>query len=443
MYNGASVVKRRRSLIHPAWAMMVFWAFLYSVYILAPINQTPSVSLGGVVFVILHVLVFCAGSVLTPVFFGGEPRARASVIQNSGKNLHIFRKINVFFLVGIAGSVMSMLGKALLFEQISLLESAELRIERSQQLLESEPLSNSFLSTLGFLTYPAGFVALVLALVLYEELPRATRVLPLFYIIALFLLSLATGGRSTIFVSLLFICISIYIRKCRGLSAIPKSQLLKTFFLLIFIGFIVYSGLIWQTRSLVSGVNHNQFLMHADQNWGVTPSENLESLALVIDSPGLIQNFISTTFYFTQSVSIVERILEMSDPPLLLGAYHIDLVAAALRMFKSSSDFMGSGYAKLLENDVYGFFTSAWGALYIDFGLFGGYGATIVWGILAGLAHRRAKIYIYSDGFTQYVFWMYSILISFVSPPFGFSNSLVIFLWFLLYRYLRPSKKLW
>lgn len=423
--------------------MMGFWAFLYSVYILAPINQTPSVSLGGAAFVILHIIVFCIGSMLAPVFFGGKPRARTLVIQSSRRNPHIFRKINVFFLIGITGSLMSMLGKALLFGQVSLLESAELRVERAQQLLEADTLSNSILSTIGFLTYPAGFVALVLALVLYEALPRTTRVLPLFYVIAVFLLSLATGGRSTIFVSILFISISIYIRKCRGLSAVPKSRLLKTSFLLIFIGFIGYSALIWQTRSLVSGVDHDQFLVHAAEKWGITPSENLESLAFVIDNPRLIQNFISTAFYFTQSVSVIERILEMSDPPLLLGAYHIDLVAAALRMFKSSSDYLGTGYANLLENNIYGFFTSAWGALYIDFGFFGSYAATIVWGMLAGLAHRRARREIYLDGFTQYVFWTYSILISFVSPPFGFSNSLVTFLWFLLYRFLRPSKEPW
>ena len=34
---------------------------------------------------------------------------------------------------------------------------------------------------------------------------------------------------------------------------------------------------------------------------------------------------------------------------------------------------------------------------------------------------------------TRYVFWSYAVLISFVSPPFGFSNSFITFVWFVLF----------
>ncbi|MBS0307500.1 MAG: hypothetical protein JSS58_00885 [Proteobacteria bacterium] len=141
----------------------------------------------------------------------------------------------------------------------------------------------------------------------------------------------------------------------------------------------------------------------------------------------------NTVFYFTQSLSILERILAMNDVPTLLGGYHIDLVAAFMRTSPESADFLGRGYAALLNENIYGFFAGAWGGLYIDFGLFGSVLGTMLWGWFAGRSYRTACRDVHSDRVILYIFWLYSILIGFVSPPFGFSNSAMIFFWFVAY----------
>lgn len=435
-------MRRGASLLHPAWLMIVFWTVLYAIYFVAPINQTPSISAAGTVFIASHILVFCIGSVLGSGGIGADIVAQGPATSPDAPISRTPRAINVFFLIGIFGALLSILGKVLSLDFFSLLGSAELRAERAQQLLDAVQLSSSGWSAVGFLTYPAGFVAIALTIVLYESLPRGSRVLLPIYVGLIFLLSFSTGGRSTIFVTMLFFTLAFYIRRCRGLSFFPRSRMIQLFIWSLLIGFVGYSTLIWQARNEISGQNIDEFLTHIEVNWGVTLSDSLGSSMLVLEQPGLTQNVISSVFYFTQSISIVERILEMSELPTLFGAYHIDLVAAAVRVFFDNPDFLGDGYAALLASNVYGFFTGAWGALYIDFGFMGSYVTALVWGSLAGVAHRNARKNIYLDGFTQYVFWMYSILVSFVSPPFGFSNSAVTFIWFVLYRFfVGPSQR--
>jgi len=448
--------------------MIGFWVFIYAVYFLAPIIQTPPVSLTGAAFVGSLVLVFCTSSVLASHWGGGflVPASTASAAQ---LNVGLPRLINILFLIGISGAILSLYGKIISVEDISFCSFASLRTERAQQLLAARALSSSVLSGIGFLAYPAGFVAIVITLIRFEALPAFTRLLSIFYVPLLFLLSMVSGGRSTIFVIILFLGLAVYVRYCQGRTAIPKSQGAKSLLVILLIAFLGYSTLIWKVRAECSGQSPDAFLAHAEKAWGVKPTASLESLtrgvaqpdqvqsppdqvqsppaqvqsqpSQVLSQSSLVQSLVSSIFYVTQSLSIIERVLGMNEPPVLLGAYHIDLVAAALRASPGGSEFLAEGYSALLNSNVYGFFTSAWGALYIDFGLAGCYIATLLWGGLAGSAYRLARRNIYSGGVTQYVFWMYSILISFVSPPFGFSNSAVIFAWFLIYYLLRPQEQ--
>ncbi len=90
--------------------------------------------------------------------------------------------------------------------------------------------------------------------------------------------------------------------------------------------------------------------------------------------------------------------------------------------------FLKHSYGVLLQANVYGFFTGAWTALYIDFNLFSMI-LTLIWGYIVGRAWFHFKNYPNILSGITYVFSIYSIFISFVSSPFGFSNSFMIFFW--------------
>lgn len=431
-------MERAKILLHPAFLMIGFWFFIYALYFLAPIVQTPPVSLMGAAFVGSMIFVFCIGSMLGG---SGKRPVQASFTAATQLDLGLAKLINTLFLIGISGVLLGLYGKILSVENISFCSFSALRAARAQQLLGANTLSSSVLSGVGFFTYPAGIVAIVISFIRFETLSALTRYLLIFYVFLLFLLSMVVGGRSIIFVIILFLFLAVYVRYCQGLTAVPKSRGLKYLLVILVIAFLSYSMLIWKVRADCTGQSVDSFLAHAESVWGVKPSASLESVDVQGQS-NFIRSIVSSIFYVTQSLSVVEKILGMDEPPVLLGAYHIDLVAAALRVFPEGSQFLTQGYSALLNSNVYGFFTSAWGALYIDFGFFGAYLAVLFWGLLAGYSYRLARLDIHSDRVTHYVFWMYSVLISFVSPPFGFSNSAVIFAWFFIYYLFRSPRLL-
>ena len=149
-----------------------------------------------------------------------------------------------------------------------------------------------------------------------------------------------------------------------------------------------------------------------------------------LGDPNFTQTVLSSTFYFIQNLSISERILSSSSEiPTMYGAYQVDLFAAFCRIIPGGGEFLKNGYGLLLDANVYGFFTGAWTGLFIDFGSFSLLMA-LLWGAIAGkswLSFKRDPNLLTG---TIYVFWTYSVFISFVSSPFGFSNSFMIFCWF-------------
>ena len=419
----------RRKLVHPGKMMFVFWLLAYAVYLAAPIQQEPAVSVVGLFFVWTLVLLFCLGTLLGAGSSGHVPRLKISTCLFT----QLSSQTGVVLSIGIIGAVISLSEKLASFELFSLLGAAELRAERAQELLAAVQLSSPVLSGIGFVCYPAGFVGLVAAMISYEAQPKATHVLALTYISILFVLTIVAGGRSTILVLIIFIALAAYIRRAHKRPVIPKSKGLRYLLGVLCILFVAYSTAIWQVRSSLSEGSHEAFFEHAELVWGVTPTPTLDNIGAALGGPTITQSLMSTIFYFTQSLSVVERILAMPDVPVMLGAYHIDLVAAAMRAFPTTTDFLADGYLELLDANVYGFFASAWGALLIDFGLAGAAIAALAWGWFAGGSFRKALTDTDGRPTVMYVFWMYSVLISFVSPPLGFANSAVTLFWFVVY----------
>ena len=253
-------------------------------------------------------------------------------------------------------------------------------------------------------------------------------------LIILFLSNVASGGRSAIFVSAIFIVLSFYIRRKLDLSAIPQSNLLRASSLAFVLIMIFYTNYIWYVRSELTNTGFEEFLSHAETVWGVTPTSALVNFADWLGRPELVKDLLSTIFYFTQCLSVGEKVLSMPSTPLLLGSYQIDLISVLFRLTPYLSEIMRNGYNDLNDFGVYGFFSGAWFSLLIDFGFFGALLFTAVWGWLSGVAFRYAR---HSRHLELYAFSLYAILISFVSPPLGFANSAVTFFWFFLYFFIK------
>lgn len=421
--------------------MLGFWAVIYLVTWLAPITQRPAVSFAGFFFVAGLLALFAIAS------FGGSSGlfdTRRNLTAGTPKALSSARRdavLRVLLAIGCLGGLLGLYAKLNAVDVLSLIGSAALRAERAQQLLDAAPITSGPVGALAFFTYPAGFVAVLGTLLNYEQCRVSTRILAALYISIVFAQSIAAGGRSMILVLIIFVGLAIYLRRWRGQSAIPRACTLRFLLGGLVAAFFAYSSVIWLVRSELADMNVDAFLEHASESWGVTPDRSLEAVAEAFDSPDLLQNVMSSIFYFTQSLAVIERILAMETSPLLLGGYQIDLVAAVLRVTPGGGEFLARGYSALLDANVYGFFAGAWGALYIDFGVWGCMFAVALWGMLAGRSQRALWRHPQGDAAALYAFWLYSIFISFVSPPLGFSNSAITFLWFLVFHQMMKPRR--
>jgi len=357
--------------------------------------------------------------------------------RNSGANDqtgHATSKlIATLAIIGCAGALISIISKGSAAPLGALIDAASLRNDRAQQLLDADTLASGPFSALAILSYPAGFCAIFAAILNYERLTKVGRVAALAFVPLTFIQSIAAGGRSGIIVLVMLTAVAAYMRWCRGVPAMPRSSAVKWFSGLLIVAFLVYSSIIWIVRSELSELTSEGFLVIAEESWGITISPALILLADSIGLSGLVQNIVSTAFYFTQALSVTERVIAMPTSPVLLGAYHNDLVAAAMRLMPESRAFMGRGYETLLNANVYGFFTGAWSALYIDYDIAGAAAYTIIWGTLTGFAYKFMKRGATDRSAAAYGFSIYTILISFVSPPTGFSNSAMTLAWFMVF----------
>ncbi|MCC5014707.1 MULTISPECIES: oligosaccharide repeat unit polymerase [unclassified Legionella] len=422
-----------RRFIHPAVLMISFWLLIFLTYFLAPVILTPAPTLGGVMFLTAHILLFVLGSLFYTHLLPGKSNSPHLSTVDSSISRRLQRRINTVLLIGMLGGLVSIYSKFAELTEFSLASIYSLRLLRAQSLLGVEEVHSSLASAGAFLCYPAGFVGLVSGILYYENMSRITKLLMIGFVFTILGVAILAGGRSPILVLLLFTGIAFYTRKYLGKSFLPKSLSIRYGIAVLFVAFVAYSSILWTVRSQKTGLDTAAFMSHAARVWGVEPTEGLIEISKSLNKPELPQAVVSSVFYFIQNLSMIERLLDsMHDIKFLYGGYHIDILAAALRAAPGGDDFLKPGYQILLNANIYGFFVGAWGALFIDLGYFS-FLAALIWGVVAGRSWRN--FYRNPNLLTalSYVFWSYSIFISFVSPPFGFSNSFAIYLWFVLF----------
>ncbi len=421
--------KRARQPIHPAWVMGLFWCLILLVYCLGPVSLTPSLSFEGALFQLTHIVLFMTGTLIAYFLF----YQRLGSIVSETKDDRTYPFIGLMLFIGVAGGFLNAYHHLMAVHGIHLASAAAYRSMKAQSLLHGGEMDSGLLSMLAFLMYPAGFVGLVAGLLRYERLSLMTRLFMFLFVCTLFFVAILAGGRSPILLLLLFIAIASYARTVLNQSWMPKSLALRLGTALLLVAFMVYSSMIWSVRAAESELNAKQNLQHAASVWGATPKPYLLALSEALHRPGLTMSILGPVFYLTQSIAVTEKILMAPENiPVLYGGYHADLIAAALRHIPEGAAMLKENYDILLQANIYGYFTGAWGALFIDYGYFSLL-AALIWGFMAGYAWLRFK---YDPNVLTgvfYVFWTYSILIGFASPPLGFSNSLMVFVWFIVF----------
>ena len=143
--------------INPAIVMILFWSFILFVYIWGPVTLIPSMSISGGICLIAHIGLFIAGSGV------------AFTLLHHRKTEVMFRKsLLTLFMIGILGGMISLYINLSGVDGISLASLARARALKAQSLLHhGGAVHGGLLSAIAFLTYPAGFVGLVVGVLQY------------------------------------------------------------------------------------------------------------------------------------------------------------------------------------------------------------------------------------------------------------------------------------
>lgn len=322
----------------------------------------------------------------------------------------------------------------------------ELRSETADALLKGEASNSSIWFQIAFLIYPAGYIyAAVHAL--YAPQIRSWR-LVVFGLLPIALATLAMGGRMPIFYAVMVAWIALRERKKLGHFSAQRPQIsvrrhwiVRIIWLFVLTALFQYFAAVFMIRAAVAGGAMEMFYV-AEQRWGVGFRGSLSGLIFSLFGEDIAYLIFIFVWYLVQGVVMSGYLFSAYDGPLQMGTYGVDLMSALMRRIDPQR--VAEGFGSLLSLGTYGFFPSAWGSLYVDFGFYAII-FCILWGVFTAFCYRRIVVQRRMDWLLIGPFASIGIVFSIINTPFGFTNGFVTHAWllfaFLLLKRLQTQRK--
>lgn len=412
--------------LHPGVLMLLVWlSAIASFFALPYILTYRRVDPEGILILFLYLFSFC--------FFAFLAAPLRSPSIEKGPKMVSYGAAKCILTVA---SLFALLMFALDMHQrgaVDLSALADYRTMQAQALLHGESSASSTFFKLAFLTYPAGYCYIALMIIVSSRIPFLK--VGLFGIAPPIMAAFLMGGRTPILCALFIISISLYIRvyythNFRDLTGSKNIITTKKKFLIfsLFLFAFLYFCQVFIVRAGSVGGADAMFEL-TGSIWGVTfDGPAADALVSLIGAKATYLLFVFS-WYFNQGVLISNGVFASYDGDYLLGAYGIDLVSAVVRRVEPV--WLSDRFEDLLSLHIYGFFPSAFGSLFVDFGFYGLI-ATSVWGWLSGFVYYKAQS---SSDFRYMVilaFVTMGVVFSLINTPFGFGNGLVIHIWLIL-----------
>lgn len=411
---------------HPALTMLTVWSCCALAWLVLPYRLVShEMTLLGVVLLALFVGTFVLGTLFTsgvrkPTDVRGSELPDAVLAERL--LLFVSALASLFFILDARDK--SLFDLALAYE---------IRTAAADALLKGEASTSSVWFQLAFVLYPAGYIYAAQHVIFAPRI-GASRI-ALFSVLPIGLATLAQGGRVPLFYLALVIWLSLLER--RRLHAKPEPQAAMPgrrirwwaviLWAVVGAGLFAYFAAVFLVRAEVAGGAAGMFQV-AEDTWGVAFDGALSPLLFGLLGETVTYLLFVFIWYLVQGLVMSNIIFSAYDGPMQLGAYGIDLASALAR--RIDPEGVAQGFDSLLSLGTYGFLPSAWGSLYVDFGLLGLFPA-LLWGAFTGLCYRR----IVGDGSCRWAlvgpFVTLGIFFSLINTPLGFANGLVTHFWLL------------
>ncbi|MBI3433828.1 MAG: hypothetical protein HY056_01925 [Proteobacteria bacterium] len=183
-------------------------------------------------------------------------------------------------------------------------------------------------------------------------------------------------------------------------------------------------------QKLHSGGNAGwqQLIAIMRQAWGVQPRHYvLTAVERGIVAPQVAVILMNNYFYLTHSVMIVDRIwLAREHLTPVWGVYQISALSPLIRIYFPESKVLLDMRLQMRKANIDGFFPSAWGAAFVDFGAVGGSVYILIWGLMGGWAYGACRGTHLATPALLLAFVLAMVMLSPVVGPLGSANSALV-----------------
>ena len=410
---------------HPALLMLKVWAVFGLMYAVLPFQLVDrSLTLHGFVVLFLFIGAFCVGTLTI------QPAVRRRA-AGAVEHLDLSRSETALAVAGVVTIIAFLID----LRDKSVLDLAlayELRSDQAAALLDGEASNSTLAFQIGFLTYPAGYVYLVRAIV-FERRPLLWR-LAAFGFLPILMATLAMGGRAPLLYVILIAFLSMSARRiyrsrqdgAQGKARRARLGPIKVIGIVAIIaGALYYFVAVFAARAEVVGGASGMFKV-AEEIWGIAFRGPMADAMLQLIGQEWTYLVFIFNWYVVQGLVMSNFLFSDYPGPAQLGVYGVDLVSALVRRIDGA--LVARYFDALQQLGTYGFLPSAWGSLYVDLWYFG-LAASAVWGALATWVYQNVRRARDSRWLVFAPFVTMGILFSFINTPIGFSNGLVTHIW--------------
>lgn len=285
----------------------------------------------------------------------------------------------------------------------------------------------SLLLYIGYLLFPFGIVSFLIGLLEGERLGGRTRFLALSGLAAPVGFAVLYAGRSPLYLALAYGFGAIALRAMRR-QLLPAGVVTWVGAIIFVLGTATYTVKVFLDRAQVRNHDVEQIV------------ENFDAFTLARASPFVASKVASgqvaaetafatmyTAYYFTHGFVVLDRALQYRGP---LGPYwgqhNFYILSALLDQGAPSLSYATAIRVEAQNADIYGWFLTALGSMYLDFGYLPSLLATMLLGVLSRRSWDRARVSGNLSADLVVCFAIGSICVSPTMSPFTVSIALQV-----------------
>lgn len=406
--------------------MIIIWGGAIALYLISPVEYPTNLKSSGWGYIVACIIFFCLGVLL----YQRKVRPLKNVSQYSEYDYKNINNIIIWCsILGIIGCLSILYDKIFLTGLDFSLGITDVRYQREADAAMGIGSNSSYLTYLGFALYSFSSVSWLLLLLYGENIMLRGVLFGMISSLPIPAVASLFGGRGPI-VQLLGLTIGAFVlRVMSNRSVLPTVKYLRPFLLAFVLSTLIYNGYVTATRREYSGIKDvSSQMSHLDATYGIRPTQwYRDAIDDEFIPPDIMLDIFSAFVYYTHALPTLQLVIEKSDDiSLYYGQNQFNLAFVILDKINPNMSMRTIANIELAE--VTGLFTSAWGMIFVDYGLAGSLVEVFILGWLSGMIYYKAQYYQSLVSKLLFCFVVMSILFSPLSAPFGIGNSALVFL---------------